>query len=172
MPQKITIGISSCLLGEAVRYDGQHQKDQAIIDQLGRHFQFKSICPEMSIGLGVPREPIHLIEIDNSIRCRGTTTSALDVTDKLSSLALQHQQEYQRLSGYIFKRGSPSCGISRVKLIKNNQLERTGIGIYARQWQRNFPNMPIAEESQLYNSAKRAAFIAAVIAYHQTVTIA
>ena len=169
MSNKPKIGISSCLLGEKVRYDGDDKKQPDILQAMLPHFELVSICPEVAIGLGVPRETIQLIEIDQQVRCVGSKTKSLDVTDALTALADQHRPSHQQLSGYIFKRGSPSCGLTNVKLIKQGQMQRTGTGLYAKQLRHNFPDMPLAEETQLTSEAELQAFINAVFAYHQTV---
>ena len=162
------IGMSSCLLGQAVRYDGSDKNQPDLLAALSEHFQFQAYCPEMAIGLGVPREPIHLVERNGQIRCVGTQTTSLDVTDALQQLAQQHYAQHQQLSGYIFKRGSPSCGSRKVKLIKNQQLQRTAVGLYAEKLMASFPQLPVADEDQLQQAEQREQFIAAVYAYHRS----
>ncbi|WP_019528800.1 DUF523 domain-containing protein [Dasania marina] len=164
---KPIIGIISCLMGEAVRYDGSDKKQPQLLADISGHFQLQAYCPEMAIGLGVPREPIHLVERDGHIRCVGTATASLDVTEALQQLAQQHAQQHQQLSGYIFKRGSPSCGSRNVKLLKNRQLQRNAVGLYAQQLMANFPELPVADEDQLQLPQQHAQFIQAVYAYHR-----
>jgi len=166
----IVIGVSSCLLGENVRYDGGNRLQGYIADTLGNIFTLKSFCPEMAIGLGVPRETIKLVQQGDEIRCVGTHTRTLDVTDKLIDLAYQHRPLHENLCGYIFKKGSPSCGVKNVKLYGLDtqnpdipQLE--GVGLYARVLQENFPQMPVEEEDRLADPILRADFIKRVVAY-------
>ena len=168
MSTKPKIGISSCLLGEKVRYDGEHKKQPAILQAMTQHFELISICPEVAIGLGVPRETIQLIEVNKELVCLGSETKQ-DVSQRLIDLADQHHLKHRQLSGYIFKRGSPSCGLSYVKLIKNGHMQRSGTGLYAQRLRQNFPTMPLAEETDLASDSQRQAFIDAVFAYHQTV---
>lgn len=156
-------------MGQAVRYDGSDNKQPQLLKVLNQHFSIEVFCPEMAIGLGVPREPIHLVEIAGDIRCIGTQSPELDVTQQLTELAMQHYNQHQQLSGYIFKRGSPSCGSQNVKLIKNQLLERTARGLYAQQLMRNFPAMPVLDEDQLQTPQQQQDFIHAVVDYHQSV---
>lgn len=145
---KISIGISSCLTGQRVRYDGDHQLTHAVIDCLAPHFSFKPFCPEMSIGLGVPREPITLIDTPKGIRCIDAKTRSIDVTDLLRNEINIQAEWLAGISGYIFKKKSPSCGLTEVKLFRGKEMTREGIGLFAQQLQRQFPLLPLAEEDQ------------------------
>jgi uncharacterized protein YbbK (DUF523 family) len=175
LPQKPKVGISSCLLGELVRYDGDHEYCPAIITAMQNHFSLTSIFPKMVIGLGTPRETINLVEINHEVHCIGTKTFSMDVTQPLKELALsyqaQQQSNHQLVAGYIFKRGSPSCGTSNVKIIKKGELQRNGTGIYAQQLMECFPHMPVIQESELETEAQRLQFIDAVFDYHQTLQL-
>ena len=113
---KIPVGISSCLLGERVRFDGGHKKNSFIVDTLGKYFSYTPFCPEMAIGLGVPRETIRLVDKGGDLRVVGTKNAALDVTEKLVSTARQERSWHANLCGYIVKKDSPSCGMERVKV--------------------------------------------------------
>lgn len=161
----IKIGISSCLLGSKVRYDGSHKKNTYITSVLNNYFEFMPFCPEVEIGLGTPRETIQLIDVDNEIRCVDTKTGSHDVTDKLSNIADQQRSWQQDLCGYIFKRGSPSCGMEHVKLFRNGHLNRNGVGIYAKRLLENYPQLPAEEEGRLEDPLLRDNFIRRVYVY-------
>jgi len=165
--RKIPVGISSCLLGERVRYDGGHKHDAFITGTLGKVFAFRSFCPEMEIGLGVPREPIHLVSDSGAMRCVGTHDSQLDVTDRLVHCADEQQFWQAEICGYIFKQGSPSCGVMEIKVFSDGQPECSGAGIYAGRVMRNFPELPVAEEGWLGDPALRENFIERVFVFRR-----
>ncbi len=162
---RIIVGISSCLLGEKVRFDTGHKKHSYITDTLGQHFTFRPFCPEMAIGLGTPRETIRLVQQDDEIRCVGTKTETLDVTDALKENAEQQANWHRDLCGYILKKDSPSCGMERVKVYKGSMPERIGAGIYARVLQDNFPLLPVEEEGRLGDPVLRENFIKRVFTF-------
>ena len=126
---KIPIGVSSCLLGDRVRYDGGHKKHSYIVDTLGEYFSFRPFCPEMAIGMGVPRETIRIIDENNQLRVRGVKVAALDVTDELIECANQERHWHESLCGYIVKKDSPSCGMERVKVYRKGHPEKRGSGL-------------------------------------------
>lgn len=165
--EAIKVGISSCLLGEKVRFDSGHKKNQYIVNVLAQYFEFTSFCPEIDIGLGIPRETIRLIEVGDAIKCVGTKTADLDVTDKLTTSAHNQKKWHQQLSGYILKKDSPSCGMERVRVYKGTMPERKGVGIYANQLMTNFPYLPIEEEGRLGDPIIRENFIQRVFIYHR-----
>lgn len=165
--KKIPIGISSCLLGQEVRYDGGHKNNDYIVKTLGEHFAFTPFCPEVDIGLGIPREPVRLVNIDGQIRCVGTKDSSLDVTERLIHSANNQRQWQQHICGYILKKDSPSCGMMRVKVFNNDMPKRAGSGIYAHQLMQNFPHLPVEEEGRLYDPVLRENFIQRVFVYQR-----
>ena len=142
----INIGISSCLLGDKVRYDGGHKRNSYIEKTLGEYFQFIRFCPELDIGLGVPREPIHLVKDGEQIKCIGVKNPGKDVTEALRASANKQMSWQSDICGYIFKKDSPSCGMERVKVYIKNQPNRIGAGVYAEQVMKNFPYLPVEEE--------------------------
>ncbi len=166
---KLLIGISSCLLGERVRFDAGHKNNAYVTKTLSEYFEFRPFCPEVSIGLGIPREPIRLIhdERDKNIRCVGTKNSELDVTDQLRACAEDQFPWIKGVSGYIFKKDSPSCGMERVKVYTKNMPHRTGVGIYAAAILRAFPNLPTEEEGRLGDPRLRENFIKRVFIYRR-----
>lgn len=157
--KNIKIGVSSCLVGESVRYNAKHKKHTYITETLANHFELMPFCPEVSIGLGVPREPIHLVSLNNEVRCVGTKSLQLDVTEQLYNIAEEKRAWHAELCGYIFKKNSPSCGIKDVKLLKNNNSSLLGVGLYAERLMKNFPMLPVIEESCLEDSDLREAFL-------------
>ena len=164
---KIKIGVSSCLLGENVRFDSGHKKNNYLVNVLSHYFEFSPFCPEVAIGLGIPREPIRLVNDNDVIKCVGTKNADIDVTEQLLDVANEQQHWQQELSGYILKKDSPSCGMERVKVYKSSMPERNGIGIYARQLMANFPNLPVEEEGRLNDLIIRENFIQRVYIYHR-----
>ena len=137
---KIKIGISSCLLGEKVRFDGGHKQNQYILNTLQHYFEFHPFCPEVAIGLGIPREPIRLTKQAEKIKCVGTKNPNIDVTEPLQTIADEQHSWHAQISGYILKKDSPSCGMERVKVYEQSMPEKIGVGLYAQKLMTNFPN--------------------------------
>ncbi|MDH5650499.1 MAG: DUF523 and DUF1722 domain-containing protein [Gammaproteobacteria bacterium] len=169
--EKIPVGISSCLLGEPVRYDGAHKLNSYIVNTLGDYFDFVPFCPEMHIGLGVPREPIRLVEQEDKVRCIGTQTATLDVTDQLVQCANTQQYWHATVFGYILKQGSPSCGMEQVNILRNNTLKQDASGIYAHTMMQNFPALPVEEEGRLGDPVLRENFMQRVCVYSRWDTL-
>ena len=165
--KKIPIGISSCLLGEQVRFDGGHKRDAYIVGTLSAYFEFHPYCPEVAIGLGVPRPSIQLVKIGDAIRCVGVKDPTLDVTDRLRDFAAQQKDSHAKLCGYILKKDSPSCGMERVKVYAGKQPHRNGFGIYAQEMMRNNPLLPVEEEGRLGDPGLRENFIQRVYVYYR-----
>ena len=165
----IRVGISSCLLGEEVRYDGGHQKDGYITGTLARHFAWVPVCPEMEVGMGVPREPIRLVGEPEAPRLLGVT-SGTDHTLRMNEFARRRVRELERrgLSGYVLKRASPSCGMERVKLYRDEGPPgRAGVGLFARALMNALPLLPVEEEGRLNDARLRDSFITRVFAYRR-----
>lgn len=164
--EKIPVGVSSCLLGQTVRYDGAHKYDPWINDTLSQYFTFASFCPEVGIGMGVPREPIRLVESADGIRAVGVRNADLDVTNDLQDFLSEHAERIAGLRGFILKRASPSCGMERVKVFNNQGVpQATGVGIFARELSRRFPLLPLTEEGRLSDRRRRENFIQRVLIY-------
>ena len=162
---RIPVGISSCLLGERVRYDGGHKGHSYITRTLGDYFEFRPFCPELAIGLGVPRKPIRLQrQADRSIRCIRSDAPEKDYTGALASCADDQRHWQQALCGYILKKDSPSCGMERVKVWDEAMPSRDGVGIYAGRLMANFPWLPVEEEGRLGDAVLRENFIQRVFA--------
>lgn len=162
---RLRVGVSSCLLGEAVRFDGGHKAHSYIIETLSEYFEFRSFCPEIDIGMGIPRTPIRLSrEHSNVIRCVRVDDAAVDYSDVLRDCADRQRHWQQQLCGYIFKKDSPSCGMEGVKVWDGVGTERNGVGVYADKMMKNFPYLPCAEESNLDDSTLQENFIQRVFA--------
>ncbi len=165
----ITIGVSSCLLGEEVRYDGGHQKDSYITGVLGQYFSWVSVCPEMEIGLGAPREPLRLVG-DPARPRMVATQSGRDLTDTMTAHARRRVEALARegLSGYLLKRASPSCGMERVTVYaEDGAPSGAGSGLFARALLDALPQLPVEEEGRLTDPPRRDNFITRVFAYRR-----
>ena len=167
------VGISSCLLGERVRFDSGHKNNTYITKTLSDYFEFRSFCPEVSIGMGIPREPIRLVSevMDGEVRCVGTKNEDLDVTTDLIACAEKQLDWISGLSGYIFKKDSPSCGMERVKVYYKNNPRRSGIGMFAGVVLKECPNLPVEEEGRLGDALLRENFIKRVFIYKRWQTL-
>ena len=165
--RRIPIGISSCLLGHPVRYDGGHKRDADIIEVLGKPFEFLPFCPEVAIGMGAPRAPIRLTGDPSRPRAVGVPVDNLDVTEELIDYAHTIIATRPRISGYIFKQGSPTCGMAQVT-VYNEQEEShaTSSGLYAGVVMGALPSMPVAEEGRLTDDTFRDRFVERVYSYH------
>lgn len=166
--QTILLGISSCLLGEQVRFDSSHKHNRYITDTLGEYFDFLPFCPEVAIGLGIPRPPVRLVRIADEIRVRGIRDPDKDVTDELTAYAQQAATACNNISGYIFKSKSPSCGMERVK-VYSEQGDPVAVssGVYAAGIMQRYPSLPVEEEGRLMDPHLRENFIERVFIYHR-----
>jgi uncharacterized protein YbgA (DUF1722 family)/uncharacterized protein YbbK (DUF523 family) len=166
-PSRIRVGISSCLLGAKVRYDGQHKLDTFLRDTLGAQFEFVPVCPEVAIGLGVPRPPIHLIGTTEAPRAVGRDDPALDVTAKLLAYGRTVARELDDISGYIFKSRSPSCGMAHVPVTGERGRAQGGRGLFAQAFMQARPLLPVEEEGRLGDPDLRDDFIERVFVYQR-----
>lgn len=165
--QRIPVGISSCLIGEAVRFDGGHKRHSYIVNTLGKYFDFRSFCPEVTIGMGVPRKPIRLVRVGEDTRSVGVADPDFDVTDALDRCADEQKVWQHNIYGYILKKGSPSCGMERVKRYRGDHPQGDGVGIYAARMMQNFPHLPVEEEGRLGDPVLRENFVQRVFAYRR-----
>lgn len=166
--RKIVVGVSSCLMGQKVRFDGNPKESRYITEELTKSFDFLPICPEMAIGLGVPRVPIHLIGDQTAQRAVNIKNESIDVTTQLVEFGKSKAKELNFISGYIFKKGSPSCGLFNVKIYKTpNNVLNSGTGIYAQQIIAENPHLPVEEEGRLNDLQLRANFLQRVEVYHR-----
>ena len=166
---KIPIGISSCLLGHEVRYDGGHKRNHYVTDVLARHFEFVMRCPEVDIGLGTPRPSIQLSQNVQSPRLVEVTNKSVDYTDQMLAYANAQATQCGSLSGYIFKRGSPSCAIERVRVYPRDGGAPLGVspGLFARAVLEAWPLLPCEDEGRLNDPGLRENFVLRVFAYRR-----
>jgi len=165
----VRIGISSCLLGEKVRYDGEDKKNAYIIEQLSLRFELIPYCPEVAVGMGVPRPPIQLVDCHGELRALGIADPSMDMTRALREYGKKTAKEIAALSGYIFKRNSPSCGTTDVKvLVENNEFELRGQGLFAAEIMQHLPDLPVIDELQFMDETLRRQFFKNVNDYYQT----
>jgi uncharacterized protein YbbK (DUF523 family) len=167
--ETLRIGISQCLLGDKVRYDGGHKRDSFLIEALGRHVEWVPVCPEAELGLGTPREPMRLVGDPQAPRLI-TITTGIDHTDAMNHFAQQQvrQLEALDLSGYVFKADSPSCGITQVPLFNQDIETHDAVGLFARAFIEYFPLIPIEEESRLHDPQSVNSFLKRVLTYRRT----
>ena len=161
MLTKIKLGISSCLTGEKVRYDGGHKWDRFITETLGKFVEFVPVCPEVECGLGIPREAMHLVAGPEGPRLV-TIRTGVDYTGRLRAWALNRVKELEReeLCGFIFKSGSPSSGMERVKVYGGpGEPAKTGVGLFAREFMLHFPLLPVEDEGRLHDPGLRENFL-------------
>ena len=167
MEQTIKIGVSSCLLGKEVRYNGGHSHDRYITGTLGQYFTFVDVCPEVEAGFGIPRETLRLVGDPASPRLL-TSRTGRDCTDTMSNWARKRVQELAKdnLCGFIFKSKSPSSGMERVKVYTEKGFpgSNKGVGLFARAFMARFPLIPVEEEGRLHDAALRENFIERIFA--------
>jgi len=162
---KIKIGISSCLLGNKVRYDGQHKQDHFLKDTLSQWCNYVPVCPEVECGLSIPRESIRLVgEVDNPKLI--TTKTKIDHTKRMQSWIKEELDflEKEELVGFIFKTKSPSCGMRKVKIYNEAgyTISYAGIGMFARAFMERFPDIPVEDEGRLNDPGLRERFIESI----------
>ena len=170
----IKIGISSCLMGQPVRFNGGHKRSRFCTDVLSNYFEFVSVCPEVGIGMSTPRQAIRLVSEsadDENIRAVGSDDDSLDVTEQLISYAQQKAVEMNDLCGFIFMQKSPSCGVFGVKrYLANGHPEGTTRGVFAREFMECHPLLPVEEAGRLNDDALRENFMVRVFTYHEWMT--
>jgi uncharacterized protein YbgA (DUF1722 family)/uncharacterized protein YbbK (DUF523 family) len=167
MEQTIKIGVSSCLLGKEVRYNGGHSHDRYITGTLGQYFTFVDVCPEVEAGFGIPRETLRLVGDPESPRLL-TSKTRKDYTDTMLNWARTRVRELEKenLCGFIFKSKSPSSGMERVKIYTEKGFpgSNKGVGLFARAFMANFPLIPVEEEGRLHDAVLRENFIERIFA--------
>ena len=165
----LRLGISRCLLGDEVRFDGGHRRDTFLTEVLGRYVEWVPVCPEVEAGLGTPREAMQLVGDPQGPRLV-TIKSRTDHTGALETMTTNRIEELKELdlSGYVFKKGSPSCGIERVRIYnENGRHSRNGIGLFSRAFIEKFPLIPVEEEGRLCDPTVRENFIERVFCYRR-----
>ena len=164
--ERIPVGVSGCLLGHAVRYDGGHKHDRYLTEVLGKYLEYVPYCPEALAGLGIPRPPIRLSGNPEAPRAIQVADASVDVTGALVRVARDTAPRMGALRGYIFKRGSPSCGMERVKVYgAPGKSPRMGRGLFAREIMAAHPLLPCEEEGRLNDAPLRESFVERVFAF-------
>jgi uncharacterized protein YbgA (DUF1722 family)/uncharacterized protein YbbK (DUF523 family) len=178
------IGISRCLLGEEVRHDGGHKRDAFLVSTFGRFVEWVPVCPEVEVGMGTPREAIHLVASDNGARARDARSGAQPVrllgvksgrdwTVPMATFSASRVRGLmtENLAGYVLKKDSPSCGLERVRVHDDGRVTRTGRGLFAEALVGAMPNLPVEEEGRLNDPALRENFVERVFAYQRLRTL-
>lgn len=169
----IRVGISSCLLGHQVRYDGGHKRVESLVNGLSCHVEWVPICPEVEAGLGIPREPMRLVTSGSNIRVI-TIETREDQTDQLTQFSARRVSELKtlHLSGFVLKARSPSCGIEQVPVYDEwGKRILGGMGLFASAVRNAFPAIPVVHEEHLADPAGRELFLTQVVEYHQTFVV-
>ena len=167
MEDNVKLGISSCLLGENVRWNGGHKLDHFLRDTLGQYVEYVQVCPEVEAGFGIPRETLRLVgDIENPRLVK--TKSQTDHTEQMLEYAKKRVKELEKenLCGFIFKKDSPSSGLMRVKVYNEKGMpEKKGMGLFAREFTRHFPLIPVEEEGRLHDPRLRENFIEQIFTF-------
>ena len=167
--QPIRVGISACLLGEKVRFDGGHKRDAFLTETFGRFVEWVPVCPEVECGLGTPRESMRLVRVENGVRLL-TVKSGLDVTRQMERFSRSRMPALvgEDLSGFVLKKDSPSCGLERVKVYdRHGTPTRGGRGLFAAALVDAFPHLTVEEEGRLVDPRLRDNFVERVFAYRR-----
>lgn len=159
------LAISRCLLGDAVRYDGQSKDCPALHRQLSQYFELLPICPEVEMGLSVPRPPVQLQRHQGELRMIGRDDAGIDVTRLMLDYRERRCRQLPPLAGYVFKSRSPSCGLHVPVFQQGAVIEEDGMGLFAAYVTQQYPRLPIAEESELETQEQRDAFIQRALDY-------
>ena len=169
MIDKMQIGISACLMGENVRYNGGNKRFDFALDELSIYANFQLVCPEMAIGLGTPRPTLRLIKNDNDVVMQFTDDSNVDLTEKMQIFSKKQAASLHHLSGYIVCAKSPSCGMERVKVYdeNSNRCRKEGVGLYTAELMKQMPWLPVEEDGRLNDNAIRENFIERVFALNE-----
>jgi len=168
---RVRVGVIACLLDhQGVRFDGEHKCDRFLIGPLADFLDLVPVCPEVGIGVGIPRPPIRLVGDPERARAIGVDDTTLDVTERLLAFALRHVASLGDISGYVLKQNSPSCGMEGEKVHdpKGTAVEHAGIGIFARVLMETRPLLTVVEETKLHNPILCEHFLARVLAYQSS----
>ena len=156
----LKVGVSQCLLGDAVRYDGQSKPCALVIEQLSKQFELIPICPEVEAGLAIPRPPVQLTGSIKAPRLIGRDNPDIDITDLMRDYCEKKIPSLNELNGFILKSRSPSCGLHSTPVFINDQcVTETSSGVFARALQAAYPTMPVIEETQLESPAALKNFV-------------
>ncbi len=173
---KPKIYISACLLGHNVRYDSGHKKEEWIVDRLSQFFELVPICPEVEMGLGIPREPVQLVHEDSKIKMV-SVKNRVDHTENAINTSINILNNFKDACGLILMKNSPSCGIERVKVYLPNQAvminapKENQVGIFAKKAKETYPLLPIIESGRLYNQEDKNLFLRQAMAYYRFINL-
>ena len=168
-PPKVRIGISACLLGQEVRYNGGHKRDDFLVDTFGQFVEWVPVCPEVELGMGTPRPAIRLERVNGGVRLRRPSTGQ-DFTDPMQDFSRQRVEALAalELDGYVLKKDSPSCGLLRVKIYHGaGAPQKDGVGVFAQALVARLPHLPMEEEGRLNDPLLRENFITRVFVHHR-----
>lgn len=169
-PNRIQVGISGCLIGQKVRFDGGHKSSYFCKEQLSKHVEYVPVCPEMGIGMGAPRKTIRLVNKNDVIHVTASDGS-FDVTEQLEQFSKETTDNLAGLSAYIVCAKSPTCGMERVPVYKENRkggfdADKSGVGVFTRILREKYPDLPIEENGRLNDTHLRETFVTQMYAYH------
>lgn len=169
MSEQIPIGISACLLGDNVRFDGGHKRLAFAVEQLAPYVRFEPICPEMAIGLPTPRPALRLVKQEDSISMCLSNDPSVDLTEKMQAFSEQRVAGLEHLCGYIVCAKSPSCGMERVRVYSANgkDCRKSGVGLFTAELQKQLPWLPIEEDGRLNDPVLRENFVERVFALYE-----
>ncbi len=157
------VGVSQCLLGDAVRYDGKSKTNDIVLDQLALLFELLPVCPEVEAGLGIPRPPVQLTASIERPRLTGRDDASIDVTDTMYAYCKHKPAELNKLAGFIFKSRSPSCGLQSTPVFINGEcISDTSSGVFAASLCQAYPDLIVIEESQLDDKNTLDSFIKSI----------
>ena len=157
---KPLVAVSKCLLGEPVRYDGQHMRQAWLVEELAEYIDILPVCPEVAAGLGVPRPPVQLVNTPDGVKAKGVDDPILDVTELIQSYSEDFLPELERLSAVILKSRSPSCGIESTPLYNvQGEILKTTSGLFAEAIKRHKPDLLVVDEQLLSDAAERDRFL-------------
>jgi uncharacterized protein YbgA (DUF1722 family)/uncharacterized protein YbbK (DUF523 family) len=164
----IRIGVSSCLLGAKVRFDGGHKRDDFLVNTFGEWVEWVPVCPEVEVGMGTPRESVRLVREGGDVRMVAPRSGA-DWTEAMQAYSARRVEKLAAaaLSGYVLKKDSPSCGMERVKVYGQGMPTKSGRGLFADALLARFLNLPVEEEGRLCDPRLRDNFVERVFAYHR-----
>ena len=165
----INVGVSACVVGDKVRYDGGHKKSGYVANYLGDVFKLKPVCPEVGMGMSVPRPPIRIVEHGESHVLVDAKDNTIDYTDTLNGFYTKQSSQFAELDGYIFCAKSPTCGVHRIKVYDDdgNLMHRKGVGLFAQSVMRDYPHLPVEEDGRLNDPGLRESFITKVYVHHR-----
>lgn len=167
-PTRVRIAMSECLLGSKVRWDGSDY-GEAVPEALQANWiELIGICPEVGVGMGIPRQPIRLVATERGVRVRDVATGSTDWTMELQDFHKSINAVLSTASGYVFTERSPSCGLTRVKLFAENgqQCTRSAVGVHAAAVKQAYPDLPVAEAGELWQDTEvLQGFLSAVMSY-------